>query len=71
MIATSYLPFFCKSIVNVSFVSLIGNFCYASCDELLSTLKPNKQVFNLSKYRFAFAKAIISVVHTGVKSPWV
>lgn len=44
---------------------------HAKCDGLLSTLSPIKQVFNFSKYVFAFAKAIISVVHTGVKSPWM
>ena len=30
-------------------------------------LKPSKHVFLSSKYVFAFAKATISVVHTGVK----
>ena len=36
--------------------------------ELLSTLNPNNSVFNCLKYVYTFANAIISVVHTGVKS---
>lgn len=32
-------------------------------------LNRNKQVFRFLKYVFAFENAIISVVHTGVKSP--
>ena len=42
---------------------------HARCEGLLSILKPNRQVFNFSKYGQAFANAIISVVQTGVKSP--
>ena len=44
------------------------SYTQAKCDALLSTLNPSKHAFNCSKYGFAFEKAIISVVHTGVKA---
>ena len=47
------------------------SYSHAKCEELLSTLNPISFVFRFSKYVLAFAKAIISVVHTGVKSPWM
>ena len=43
------------------------SYTQAKWDALLSTLSPIRQVFRLLKYGFALAKAIISVVHTGVK----
>ena len=71
--------FICKIYVNhnVLYIHVIvcpifvGNFCYTSCDELLSTLNPNSSVFKFLKYVCALVNAIISVVQTGVKSPWM
>ena len=47
------------------------SYTHAKCDELLSTLNPNNSVFKFLKYVCALVNAIISVVHTGVKSPWM
>lgn len=57
--------------IAIFLLSFVGNFHYATCDGLLSMLNPIKYAFKLLKYVLAFAKAINSVVHTGVKSPWM
>ena len=44
------------------------SYIQARCDAFESTLNPNKHVFSFSKYVFALANEIISVVHTGLKS---
>lgn len=45
-----------------------GNFVFTSCELLLSTLNPTRQAPLSSNLLLTFANAIISVVHTGVKS---
>ena len=44
------------------------SYIHARCDAFESTLNPIKHAFKFSKYVFALANEIISVVHTGVKS---
>lgn len=51
----------------IAYTFFVGNFHYATCEGLLSMLKPIKFVFKLLKYVLALEKAINSVVHTGVK----
>ena len=65
------LPFLSAIIGNEILIPVLLyiSYIHAKCELLLSTLNPNNSVFICSKYRFAFVKAIISVVHTGVKSP--
>ena len=77
LISFAIIPYFLAIVPFLS--AIIGNgictpvlqymsYNHAKCELLLSTLSPNKQVFNFSKYELALANAIISVVHTGVKA---
>ena len=45
------------------------SYTHAKCEELPSTLNPNNSLLKFVKYVWALVNAIISVVHTGVKSP--
>ena len=52
-----------------AFFIFVGKFYQARYDALLSIPNSRSSVFILWKIGYALANAIISVVHTGVKSP--
>lgn len=52
-------------------VDLCISFTHAKCEGVLSIDSPSNSQSLFLNSGYNFAKAIISVVHIGVKSPWV
>ena len=78
LISFDIIPYFLA--ISPFLSAIIGNdicipvlqyisYTHARCDALLSILNPSNSVFSSLKYVCALVNAIISVVHTGVKSP--